>query len=407
MSSAKHSTQFPGVRYRVHKSRKHNGNKYDQYFFIRYRVNGKLKEEGIGWASTGWNATKASLMLAELKKNHLTGEGPKTLEEKRFFEDEKRKEDATEKKRIERDLISFASYFENKYFPEAQANKVKDSWSRENSLFRLWIKPVIGKIPFNDIRPFNLERIKKNMNDAGKAPRSIQYALAVVRQVFNHAFKNEMYFGDNPVRKVKKPTLDNKRIRFLTHDEADALLAELKNRRRQLHDIALISLHCGLRAGEIFKLTWGDIDFINEIIMVKGKGNKTRPALMTEEVKQLLSTLPSSEPDDLVFKNHIGMKIDSIPKTFKLAVDNLEFNKGISDKRHKVVFHTLRHTFASWLVQNGVDLYTVQKLMGHSTISMTERYAHLAQDNLKSAVKKLEESMKRQKTAEVVDIQSN
>ena len=169
MSSAKHSTQFPGVRYRVHKSRKHNGNKYDQYFFIRYRVNGKLKEEGIGWASTGWNATKASLMLAELKKNHLTGEGPKTLEEKRFFEDEKRKEDATEKKRIERDLISFASYFENKYFPEAQANKVKDSWSRENSLFRLWIKPVIGKIPFNDIRPFNLERIKKNMNDAGKA----------------------------------------------------------------------------------------------------------------------------------------------------------------------------------------------------------------------------------------------
>jgi integrase len=404
MSSAKHSTQFPGVRYRVHKSRKHNGNKYDQYFFIRYRVNGKLKEEGIGWASAGWNATKASLMLAELKRNHLTGEGPKTLEEKRFIEDEKRKEDATKKERIERELISIASYFENKYFPESKANKVKDSWSREDSLFRLWINQVIGKMPFKDIRPFHLERIKKNMNDTGKAPRSIQYALAVVRQVFNHAFKNEMYFGDNPVRKVKMPALDNKRIRFLNHNEADALLAELKNRRRQLHDIALISLHCGLRAGEIFKLTWGDIDFTNEIISVKGKGNKTRPALMTEEVKEIFTALPSSEPYDLVFKDHNGMKIDSIPKTFKLVINNLEFNKGISDDRHKVVFHTLRHTFASWLVQNGVDLYTVQKLMGHSTISMTERYAHLAQDNLKSAVKKLEESMKRQRSAEVVEI---
>ena len=73
-------------------------------------------------------------------------------------------------------------------------------------------------------------------------------------------------------------------------------------------------------------------------------------------------------------------------------------------------FHSLRHTFASWLVQTGVDLYTVQKLMGHSTISMTERYAHLAPDNLKSAVKKLEDSINRERSknekAEVIDIKS-
>ena len=68
MGSKKVSTPFPGVRYRVHKTRKHNGGKLDRYFFIRYRVDGKLKEEGIGWASAGWNATKASLLLAELKK---------------------------------------------------------------------------------------------------------------------------------------------------------------------------------------------------------------------------------------------------------------------------------------------------------------------------------------------------
>ena len=116
------------------------------------------------------------------------------------------------------------------------------------------------------------------------------------------------------------------------------------------------------------------------------------------------STLPSSEPDDLIFKDRNDTKIVSVSNAFNRAIDELAYNKGISDGRHKVVFHTLRHTFASWLVQNGVDLYTVQKLMGHSSISMTERYAHLAQDNLKSAVRKLEESMKRQKSAEVVEI---
>ena len=203
----------------------------------------------------------------------------------------------------------------------------------------------------------------------------------------------------NPAVKVKKPKIDNKRVRFLTHDEADNLLIELKSRSQQLHDMALISLHCGLRAGEIFKLTWGDIDLNNDIITVQGKGNKTRPALMTEEVKELFITLPYSDPEphDLVFKDRHGVKIISVSNSFNRAVDELGYNKGISDGRHKVVFHTLRHTFASWLVQNGVDLYTVQKLMGHSTIAMTERYAHLAQDNLKSAVRKLEESMKKQR----------
>ncbi|GHT93293.1 hypothetical protein FACS1894122_08290 [Alphaproteobacteria bacterium] len=68
----------------------------------------------------------------------------------------------------------------------------------------------------------------------------------------------------------------------------------------------------------------------------------------------------------------------------------LGFNNGVNDDRQKVVFHTLRHTYASWLVMSGVDLYTVQKLMWHSTIAMTERYSHLAPDHLKKAVSMFE-----------------
>jgi site-specific recombinase XerD len=78
-----------------------------------------------------------------------------------------------------------------------------------------------------------------------------------------------------------------------------------------------------------------------------------------------------------------------VSNTFAKIVEELGFNKKVSDDRQKVVFHTLRHTYASRLVMSGVDLYTVQKLMGHSTISMTERYSHLAPDHLKKAVKML------------------
>ena len=88
-----------------------------------------------------------------------------------------------------------------------------------------------------------------------------------------------------------------------------------------------------------------------------------------------------------------GNEIRKVSHTFNRVVQQLGLNNGITDRRQKVVFHTLRHTYASWLVQTGVDLYTVQKLMGHSNISMTERYAHLGENTFKKAVKNLERSL--------------
>jgi site-specific recombinase XerD len=78
----------------------------------------------------------------------------------------------------------------------------------------------------------------------------------------------------------------------------------------------------------------------------------------------------------------------------------LGFNAGVTDRRQRVVFHTLRHTFASWLVQNGTDLYTVSKLLGHSDISMTQRYSHLSDDTLQRAVKNLEKAISAQQKVE-------
>jgi len=93
-------TNFPGVRYREHDTRK-NGVKRDQYFTIRYKLAGKDREEGLGWASENWTAAKAYDRLKELKENKKAGEGPQTLAEKREIED-KRKRDGKSRARAGR-----------------------------------------------------------------------------------------------------------------------------------------------------------------------------------------------------------------------------------------------------------------------------------------------------------------
>jgi len=391
---SKQKTIYPGVRFRENPNRKFNS-KPDRYFFIRYRYQGKLKEEGVGWSSEGWNAVKASNVLAKIKESIKIGEGPQSLAEKRKVLKEKREAEQAEKERRSLENITFNHIFLNRYLPYGKNNRDEKTNRREEDLFKLWLSPVIGDLPLKEVSPFHLERIKKEMSDAGRSPRTVSYALAVTRQVFNFAKFNNLYSGEVPVAKVKMPNADNKRYRYLTHEEANRLLEYLALRSPQVYEMALISLHCGLRAGEIFSLTQGDLDFENGTMFLRDtKKRRNRTAFMTQEVKKILQAKAGGEKEDLVFPGRDGIKISSISDTFERIVRDLGFNTGITDRRHKVVFHTLRHTYASWLVESGVDLYTVKKLMGHSTIAMTERYSHLGNNTLQNAVKLLEKNLK-------------
>lgn len=230
------------------------------------------------------------------------------------------------------------------------------------------------------------------MKAEGKAPRTIQYALAVIRQVFNHAKRHSLFVGDNPVGKVKIPSEDNRRTRFLSHEEASLLLEEIKRRSVDVYQQCLLALHTGMRAGEIFSLTWECVDFQNEVLLLKQtKSGKDRTAFMTPQVKEMLQSRKPTEmePSALVFPGRNGGEIKQVSDTFNRSVDALSLNEGITDPKTKVVFHTLRHTHASWLVATGTDLYTVKELLGHSDFKMTARYAHLGENTLRNAVQGL------------------
>lgn len=389
-----HKTAYPGVRYREHPTRKH-GMQPDKYFCLHYKLKGKVHDEALGWASEKWNAQKASIELARLKRAQIIGEGPETLREKRELAEEKRKTEKEQKREEELQNITFGEYFNNDYYPIAKTSKKATSYEKEMTLFRHWINPIIGEKPFRQIAQTDMERIKKSLLDKERAPKTIEYVLAVVRQVWNMARRDGLTTGDSPTKSVGKLKKDNRRLRFLTWDEADRLLAHLNKKSVQLHNMALLSLHTGMRAGEIFSLTWRDIDLARGIVMILDpKASKNRAAFMTGDVKQMFKGLPQGEPNDFVFKDRRhGGKIKEISHAFRVAIKDLQMNEGVTDRRQKVVFHSLRHSYASWLVENGTDLYKVKELMGHATIVMTERYSHLGQNALQGAVKRLDASL--------------
>lgn len=401
---AKWTTAKEGIRYREHETRKH-GVALDRYFAIRYRdAEGKRREEALGWASQGWTVKKAQGELARLLANTRTGTGPQSLQESREVIKKKRQEEqraAAEEARLN---TTFADVFEL-YLIYSKANKRSaKSWKREEQLTRLHILPVFRNNPLRKIAPIHLERLKKNMAVAGQTPRSIRYALAVVRQVFNYAIAyrdkedNPIYEGENPAagKKVARPQEDNKKQRYLSREEADRLLKELLKHSQEVHDMALLSLYTGMRFGEVANLRWGDVDLFGGVIILrKTKSAKNRPAYITPESKEMFLRRGPGDPDRLVFpaRSNDGEERPHqlIGNTYYHVVKRL-FNNGVTDRKQWVDFHTLRHTFASWLVKNDTNIYLVKELLGHSDLKLTERYAHVGENQLKQAVMGLSRS---------------
>ena len=383
-------TDYQGVYIRKLQNHKHGIGK-DLNISIRFQFNGKNYHEVVGRASKNNTPKKAFLLLSELKENQKKGTPPFTLKDRTFTELAKEAANEMEKARVETDNVTFKSYFENSYLPIQKTHKGQDTWIKETGHAENWIYPVIGNIPIKNVSSFHIERIKKNLLDAGRTPRTVQYCLATIRQTWNHARRAGIVSGDSPTRAVKIPKFDNQRQRYLTPDECSLLLAELKIRSETIYCMALLSLDAGLRFSEIAGLQWQDIDIIRETVLLRDtKSGKNRTVYMTERIKCLFSGMPKSGPDALVFPDRNGKARKEVGEIFRLVVEKLGLNSGIDDDRLKCVFHSLRHTHASRLLESGADIYRVKELLGHAHVTTTERYSHVTADRLRSAIKDME-----------------
>jgi integrase len=184
----------------------------------------------------------------------------------------------------------------------------------------------------------------------------------------------------NPVRKVRFFREFNGGTRVVSHDEEQKLI---RNAAPFMQDLIRFGLNTGLRTGEIFSLRWSNVDVERNVLNVfANKTGKIRTVPINTEARMVLDIWAIGKKNEFVFYNHeTGRPFVDLKAGFALACRKA----GIDG----VTWHTLRHTFASRLLNRGVDIVTVQQLLGHSTVTVTMRYTHTNLDSKKAAVAKL------------------
>src|SRR5262249_21977397 len=199
--------------------------------------------------------------------------------------------------------------------------------------------------------------------------------LAVLSHAFTIAVREWQWCADNPVRKVSKSKEPRGRVRFLSEDERQRLLESCQvSRNSSLYTLVVLALSTGARRGELLSLHWSDVDLKRGMLtFCKTKNGETRAVPLTGYALDVLAhhTKIRRHNTTLVFPDRTGRRPVGIREAFEYAVKRAEIAN--------FKFHDLRHTFASYLAMNGATLAEIAEVLGHKTLAMVKRYAHLSE----------------------------
>lgn len=264
--------------------------------------------------------------------------------------------------------------------PKRTWNEAVVRWLKEQS-HKATAKEDVSKLRWLDtyFRDKELTAINRAMIDRiteaklaeGCSNATVNRVLALLRAILRKCMNDWEWLDRIPrVRMLREPT---RRIRFLTHDEAQRLLAELPE---HLADMAAFTLATGLRAANVTGLQWSQVDLVRQLAWIHPDQAKARKAIAVPLNAEAV-TLISKQVEK--HRTHVfsfrGMPLVQVStKAWYAALERA----GIADFR----WHDLRHTWASWHVQNGTPLFALQELGGWSSTEMVRRYAHLAADHL-------------------------
>ena len=251
--------------------------------------------------------------------------------------------------------------------------------------FRWW-KEHIGQYSLADVTPALISEMKdlllveKNERGQSRSPSTVNRYLTTMQGVFSVAVKEWELLDINPFFRVKKLKEPQGRIRFLENDERTRLLEECKKAANPyLYPAVIVALSTGARKMEVLGLKWEDVDLANERAILKDTKNGERRSInLLGEVNNIIAKLYNErKPNAIyVFPSNDGTKPFDIMRSWRAAIKRA----GIENFR----FHDLRHTTASYLAMQGKSLGEIADVLGHKTLQMVKRYAHLSDAHKKS-----------------------
>ena len=242
--------------------------------------------------------------------------------------------------------------------------------------------PCFKDFTLTEITPKMINEYKVKRYGEKAAPGTINRELNLMRHAFSMAVKEWEWVRDNPLKRVSMEKEPPGRVRYLTDEEFERLHDSCSD---WLKPIVMVARHTGLRRENILSLTWDQVDIWKGLIFIEHTKSGERLGLpLNDTLKDLFRGLSKVRHirSPYVFCRPDGNRYVEIKRAFKNALKKA--------KIENFRFHDLRHSFASSLVQKGVDLYQVQRLLGHKDSRMTQRYAHLSPEDLRDAVLKLD-----------------
>ena len=277
-----------------------------------------------------------------------------------------------------RKVPKFHKFIEEQYIPYVKT--YKRSWEDDVSLIKNHVLRYFGSKYMNDITKNDLRHFITNHSKT-HAPGSVNRVLILVRYMFNLAIKWEVpCITKNPTQEIALLVENNKKERYLTVQETERLVDAIQESPSpMLKFIVSMLILTGARKAEVLHAKWSEFNFEQRVWRIgMSKSGKARYVPISDGLIKLLEMVPRQSGTDYLFVNpKTGKRIVN----FFAAWDTARNRAGLADVR----VHDLRHSFASFLVNSGRSLYEVQRILGHTQIQTTQRYAHLSQESLLSA----------------------
>jgi integrase len=285
-------------------------------------------------------------------------------------------------------LADLIRRYRTEHLPTAGLRNTHD----RTEYLKFW-ESELGALTLAEVTPAKIVEVRNKLSNGitrrnnKLAPASVNRYLSALRHCLNIGVRDFELLDDNPMRKVEQLTEPRGRVRFLSVRERETLLRECKAHSDALHLIVVVALSTGACRGEVLGLRWPDVDMQRCMLTFNDTKNGDRrsvPLVSFAAERMREHAKVRQIGSDLVFPGNNGKPLE-IGKMFAEALDRA----GIADFH----FHDLRHTAASALAMNGATLAEIAEVLGHKTLQMVKRYAHLTEGHTRGVVGCMNQAM--------------